>query len=90
MFPETEFTIGSVNLKPGDTLLIFSDGLLDLRPDMAVKDILLPSDVRRAATAADLVRLLTDGVRGRELSDDVTVLALRRKWNPKAEGPIPS
>src|SRR5438045_1820928 len=88
MFPDTEFTIGWANLKPGDTLLVFSDGLLDLRPDMAVKDVLLPADVRRAATAADLVRLLTDGVRGREVSDDVTVLALRRKWNPKAEGPI--
>ena len=84
MFPEQEFTIGWANLKPGDTLLVFSDGLLDLRPDMGVKDVLLPQDVRRAETAQELVALLTEGARSRELSDDVTVLALRRKWNPTA------
>jgi len=83
MFPEPEFKIGFANLKPGDTLLIFSDGLLDLRPDLAVKDVLLPADVRRAETAEALVGLLTEGARDRELSDDVTVLALRRKWSPK-------
>ena len=82
MFPEQEFSIGWANLKPGDTLLVFSDGLLDLRPDMGIKDVLLPLDVRTAASAPDLVNLLTAGARSRELSDDVTVLALRRKWNP--------
>jgi serine phosphatase RsbU (regulator of sigma subunit) len=84
MFPEQEFTIGWANLKPGDTLLVFSDGLLDLRPDMGIKDVLLPLDVRRAESANDLVKLLTTSSRSRELSDDVTVLALRRKWNPTA------
>jgi phosphoserine phosphatase RsbU/P len=84
MFPEQEFSIGWANLKPGDTLLVFSDGLLDLRPDMGIKDVLLPLDVRTAASAEELVKLLTEGTRGRELSDDVTVLALRRKWNPTA------
>jgi len=83
MFPEPEFKIGVANLKPGDTLLVFSDGLLDLRPDMAVKDVLLPADVRRADTAQDLVDLLTQGAKDRELADDVTVLALRRRWSPK-------
>lgn len=83
MFPEPDFAIGFATLKPGDTLLVFSDGLLDLRPDMAVKDVLLPADVRRADTAQDLVNLLTQGARERELADDVTVLALRRKWSPK-------
>jgi sigma-B regulation protein RsbU (phosphoserine phosphatase) len=84
MFPDTEFSIGWANLKPADTLLVFSDGLLDLRPDMGIKDVLLPLDVRRADSAQALVNLLTDGARSRELGDDVTVLALRRKWNPKA------
>ena len=83
MFPEPEFAIGFANLKPGDTLLVFSDGLLDLRPDLAIKDVLLPLDVRRAETAQDLVNLLTQGARSRELMDDVTVLALRRKWSPQ-------
>lgn len=84
MFPDTEFSIGWANLKPGDTLLVFSDGLLDLRPDLAVRDVLLPQDVRRQETAQGLVDILTRGARDKELSDDVTVLALRRKWNPKA------
>jgi len=88
MFPDTEFTIGSANLKPGDTLLVFSDGLLDLRPDLAIKDVLLPADVRRAGSAEELIKLLTQGSKGRVLSDDVTVLALRRKWNPTAQGPL--
>jgi serine phosphatase RsbU (regulator of sigma subunit) len=83
MFPEPEFTIGFASLKPGDTLLVFSDGLLDLRPDLAVKDVLLPADLRRAETAQDLVNLLTQGAHERELADDVTVLALRRRWSPK-------
>jgi serine phosphatase RsbU (regulator of sigma subunit) len=83
MFPEAEFKIGFANLKPGDTLLVFSDGLLDLRPDLAVKDVLLPADVRRAESAQALVDLLTQGARSRELTDDVTVLGLRRKWTPK-------
>ena len=90
MFPEPEFAIGWANLKPGDTLLVFSDGLLDLRPDMGIKDVLLPADVRRAASAQGLVTLLTEGARKRELSDDVTVLALRRKWNPTAATPSPA
>lgn len=90
MFPEPEFAIGWANLKPGDTLLVFSDGLLELRPDMGIKDVLLPADVRRAASAQELVTLLTEGARKRELSDDVTVLALRRKWNPTAENPSPA
>jgi serine phosphatase RsbU (regulator of sigma subunit) len=88
MFPETEFSIGHANLKPGDTLLIFSDGLLDLRPDLGIKDVLLPLDIRRAGSAEDLIKLLTQGTKSRDLADDVTVLALRRKWNPKAEGPF--
>ena len=82
MFPDTEFAIGWANLKPGDTLLVFSDGLLDLRPDMGIKDVLLPADVRSTQSAQDLVDLLAKGARSRELSDDVTVLALRRNWIP--------
>jgi hypothetical protein len=51
---------------------------------MGIKDVLLPLDVRRAESAQALVNLLTDGARSRELTDDVTVLALRRKWDPTA------
>ena len=78
MFPDTTFTVGSVTMNPGDRLVVFSDGLLDLRPDLATKDVQLPYDVRRAETAQQMVDILAQGARGRSLSDDVTVVALKR------------
>jgi serine phosphatase RsbU (regulator of sigma subunit) len=67
-----------VTLTPGDTLVVFSDGLLDLRPDLATRDVQLPYEARRAATAQEMVDILAQGARNRELFDDVTVVALRR------------
>lgn len=78
MLPDTEFVGGKVALEPGDALVVFSDGLLELRPDLATKDVPLPSEVRRAATAQEMVDLLAHGTRDRELADDVTILALKR------------
>src|SRR5438309_638102 len=78
MFPDTQFISGTVTLNPGDSLVVFSDGLLDLRPDLATKEVQLPYEARRAATAQEMVDMLARGARDRELSDDVTVLALRR------------
>ena len=78
IFPDTLFAVGTVTLNPGDALVVFSDGLLDLRPDLATKDVLLPYEVRRAGTAQELVDILEQGSKGRELFDDVTVLALKR------------
>ena len=67
-----------MTLNPGDSLVVFSDGLLDLRPDLATKEVQLPYEARRAATAQEMVDMLARGARDRELSDDVTVLALKR------------
>lgn len=78
MFPDTQFLTGRVTLNPGDSLIVFSDGLLELRPDLAVKDVQLAADVRRASSAQEMVDLLARGARERVLADDVTVLALRR------------
>jgi serine phosphatase RsbU (regulator of sigma subunit) len=78
IFPDTQFLIGKVTLNPGDTLVVFSDGLLDLRPDLATKDVLLPYDARRASSAQEMVDILAHGARDKELFDDVTVLALKR------------
>jgi len=50
----------------------------DLRPDLATKDVPLPYDARHAADIQDLVDILAQGAKSRELMDDVTVLALRR------------
>jgi phosphoserine phosphatase RsbU/P len=78
LLPESSFTPGKVTLNPGDTLVVFSDGLLDLRPDLATKDVPLPVVARRASHAQETVDILATGSRDRELPDDVTVLALRR------------
>jgi sigma-B regulation protein RsbU (phosphoserine phosphatase) len=78
IFPDTLFAVGTVTLNPGDALVVFSDGLLDLRPDLATKDVPLPYEARRARTAQELVDVLAQGSKGRDLFDDVTVLALKR------------
>jgi serine phosphatase RsbU (regulator of sigma subunit) len=78
IFPDTQFVVGKVTLEPGDALVVFSDGLLELRPDLATKEVQLPSEARRAATAQEMVDILAQGAREKQLFDDVTVLALRR------------
>ncbi len=78
IFPDSLFAVGKVTLNPGDALVVFSDGLLDLRPDLATKDVPLPYEARRAGSAQELVDILAQGSKGRDLFDDVTVLALKR------------
>ncbi len=78
IFPDTRFVAGKVRLEPGDSLVVFSDGLLELRPDLATRDVQLPADVRRASNAQQMVDLLARGAREKQLLDDVTVVALRR------------
>jgi len=78
LLPDTSFLPGKITLDHGDTLVVFSDGLLDLRPDLATKDVQLPQEARRAKTAQAMVDFLATGSRERDLPDDVTVLALRR------------
>ncbi len=78
IFPDTQFVTGRVTLEPGDSLVVFSDGLLDLRPDLATKEVQLPYEARRAGTAQEMVDILAHGARDKDLFDDVTVVALKR------------
>jgi len=78
MLPDTRFIAGKATLQPGDSLVVFSDGLLDLRPDLATKEVQLPAEARRAASAQEMVDVLAQGARDRPLADDVTVVVLRR------------
>jgi serine phosphatase RsbU (regulator of sigma subunit) len=78
IFPDTQFVVGTVTLNPGDTLVVFSDGLLDLRPDLATKEVQIPYEARQAGSASEMVDILARGSENRDLFDDVTVLALRR------------
>jgi phosphoserine phosphatase RsbU/P len=78
IFPDSKFEVGTAHLNQGDTLVVFSDGLIDLRPDLATRDVPLPYDARRAATAQELVDIMARDARNGVLADDVTVLAMRR------------
>lgn len=78
IFPDSEYRVGTATLRPGDTLVVFSDGLLDLRPDLATRDVLLPYEARRAKAAQQMVDVLANGAPTRELFDDVTIVALRK------------
>ena len=78
IFPDSLFAVGTVTLNAGDALVVYSDGLLDLRPDLATKDVPLPYEARRAGSAQELVDILAQGSKNRDLFDDVTVLALKR------------
>jgi serine phosphatase RsbU (regulator of sigma subunit) len=78
MLPDTSFVAGKATLQPGDSLVLFSDGLLDLRPDLATKEVQLPAEARRAGSAQEMVDLLAQGATDRQLADDVTVVVLRR------------
>src|SRR6266550_1682954 len=77
IFPESEFLTGKATLGHGDSLVVFSDGLLDLRPDLGTKDVQLPYEARRASSAQEMVDILAQGAGERALADDVTVVALR-------------
>jgi len=78
MLPDTRFVSGKATLGQGDSLVVFSDGLLDLRPDLATKEVQLPAEARRAGSAQEMVDVLVQGARDRQLLDDVTVVVLKR------------
>lgn len=78
IFPDTQFAVGTVTMNLGDTLVVFSDGLLDLRPDLATKEVQIPYEARQARSAQEMVDILAVGSKSRALFDDVTVVALRR------------
>jgi serine phosphatase RsbU (regulator of sigma subunit) len=77
--PGDSWTLHHDRLEPGDTLLIVSDGILDLFPDAwsAVKaGVALSADVRDAREMADLIT----GIGGDAMhDDDITAVVVRRE-----------
>src|SRR5260370_21155534 len=49
MFPDSKFAVGSAPLDRGDPLVVFSDRLIDLRPDPATTHVPLPCDPPHAS-----------------------------------------
>ncbi|MDP8922885.1 MAG: SpoIIE family protein phosphatase [Chloroflexota bacterium] len=69
---------GSATLCPGDAMVIYSDGLVDARPDLAVTPSMLAERLDGAASALEIVDRLVALAAGSEpLPDDLTVMVLR-------------
>lgn len=66
---------GSVNIAVGDTLVLYSDGLIDARPELELNNHLLARQLRGATSAREMLERLIElpGVEG-PLPDDMTVL----------------
>lgn len=71
------FQEGEVRLERGDTLVAYSDGLIDARPELKLTSGLLAEKLAGALTADEMLARLT-GLIGRqeEHPDDITVLVV--------------
>ena len=80
-WPDQSWAAGSVQLQPGDSLAVISDGLLDIYETVddfteAVAGVITAADTAEAACA-----VLLDRADVPEVADDVTVVVLRREQN---------
>jgi PAS domain S-box-containing protein len=80
-----EFPEGEVRLRPGDSLLLYSDGLVETETGTARAESLLPQ-LEGADDAGDLLRRLIANVLPRP-ADDVTAVVLRRLPGAPASPP---
>lgn len=69
---------GEITFAAGDILVLYSDGLPDARPELALNNLILGEYVAGGASAADMVeRLIGLTEQPGPLPDDVTVLVVR-------------
>jgi phosphoserine phosphatase RsbU/P len=70
---------GVVTIQPGDTVIVYSDGLTEARPDLFGDRKSVARQAGQHRTAASLVdRLVTQATEVGPLPDDLTVVVLRR------------
>ena len=71
---------GSTTFDIGDALVMYSDGLVDAQPELALDSRKLAERIRNASSAQEMVEILTGmpGLTDPPL-DDLTVLVVRRK-----------
>jgi serine phosphatase RsbU (regulator of sigma subunit) len=74
---EKSYEEGNIRFAAGDTLVLYSDGLIDARPELELNDQLLAGELRGAASAEEmLARLIAlPGGEGPR-PDDLTVLVV--------------
>lgn len=77
ILPDAEFRQGDLVFAPGDALVLYSDGLVDARPDLAIDATSLAAQLGGATTAEGMVeRLIALGTAAGPLPDDLTVVVL--------------
>jgi phosphoserine phosphatase RsbU/P len=76
---DSTWQVGQDRLAPGDTLVIFSDGLLDLHPSFEEALAAVLTAVREEPGAQEVPRRLTACACSARQPDDVTVVAARRR-----------
>lgn len=66
---------GTIDIEKGDTLVLYSDGLIDARPDLALNNQILAEHIAGATSALEMVgRLMALTENQEQRPDDVTVL----------------
>jgi sigma-B regulation protein RsbU (phosphoserine phosphatase) len=78
LFPEDIWERQSVPLDPGDTFLVFSDGVLELFDGSLASLFEVARVVSDAGSSREAVQALAGAVDPDDLFDDVTVVALKR------------
>jgi serine phosphatase RsbU (regulator of sigma subunit) len=77
VLPNCTYPQGTVTFAPGDALVVYSDGLLDARPDLSLDVETLAARLDGARTAAEVVeRLFALASLTGPPPDDLTVVAL--------------
>jgi serine phosphatase RsbU (regulator of sigma subunit) len=78
VLPDDTWTLGREQLSPGETLMVVSDGMLELFP--SIDEALAHAGDHRLLDAGQLVEAYVSYARDHQHKDDVTVLALRRNF----------
>jgi serine phosphatase RsbU (regulator of sigma subunit) len=76
VLPDADLREGTTRLEAGDTLVVYSDGLVET-PERTLELSAFGEDLKKASNAGEMVERLMARVPARPL-DDVTVVALRR------------
>jgi len=76
VLPDEDFHEGAVELSPGDTLVVYSDGLIEA-PAGGMEELEVEPEISSATSAEEVVSRLMSRMPTRPV-DDITVVALRR------------
>jgi PAS domain S-box-containing protein len=86
VLPDATFAEGMTTLEPGDTLVIYSDGLPDARPELSLDPVGVAEHLAELKTAqAKLDRLVSMVADVDTRPDDLTLLLVRRQEEPGLE-----